>query len=32
VRNMLDLGRIEGGALHPSLELYDLAAVDGRAR
>ena len=25
VRNMLDLGRIEGGALHPSLELYDLA-------
>jgi two-component system sensor histidine kinase KdpD len=24
VRNMLDLGRIEGGALHPSLELYDL--------
>jgi two-component system sensor histidine kinase KdpD len=22
---MLDLGRIEGGALHPSLELYDLA-------
>lgn len=25
VRNMLDLSRIEGGALHPSLELYDLA-------
>jgi two-component system sensor histidine kinase KdpD len=25
VRNMLDLGRIEGGALHPSLQLYDLA-------
>ena len=25
VRNMLDLGRIEGGALHASLELYDLA-------
>jgi two-component system, OmpR family, sensor histidine kinase KdpD len=25
VRNMLDLGRIEGGALHPSPELYDLA-------
>jgi two-component system sensor histidine kinase KdpD len=25
VRNMLDLGRIEGGALRPSLELYDLA-------
>ena len=25
VRNMLDLGRIEGGALHPSLEAYDLA-------
>jgi two-component system sensor histidine kinase KdpD len=25
VRNMLDLGRIEGGALHPSLEIYDLA-------
>jgi two-component system, OmpR family, sensor histidine kinase KdpD len=25
VRNMLDLGRIEGGALHPSCELYDLA-------
>jgi two-component system sensor histidine kinase KdpD len=25
VRNMLDLGRIEGGALYPSLELYDLA-------
>ena len=25
VRNMLDLGRIEGGALHPLLELYDLA-------
>ncbi|HEX7490957.1 MAG TPA: ATP-binding protein [Candidatus Limnocylindrales bacterium] len=25
VRNMLDLGRIEGGALQPSLELYDLA-------
>ena len=25
VRNMLDLGRIQGGALHPSLELYDLA-------
>jgi two-component system sensor histidine kinase KdpD len=25
VRNMLDLGRIEGGALSPSLELYDLA-------
>ena len=25
VRNMLDLGRIEGGALHPSLELYELA-------
>ncbi|HEX7611684.1 MAG TPA: ATP-binding protein, partial [Candidatus Limnocylindrales bacterium] len=25
VRNMLDLGRIEGAALHPSLELYDLA-------
>jgi len=25
VRNMLDLGRIEGGALHPSLELYNLA-------
>ena len=24
VRNMLDLGRIEGGALRPSLELYDL--------
>jgi len=27
VRNMLDLGRIEGGALHPSLELYDLADI-----
>jgi two-component system, OmpR family, sensor histidine kinase KdpD len=25
VRNMLDLGRIEGGALEPSLELYELA-------
>jgi two-component system sensor histidine kinase KdpD len=25
VRNMLDLSRIEGGALHPSPELYDLA-------
>jgi two-component system, OmpR family, sensor histidine kinase KdpD len=25
VRNMLDLGRIQGGALRPSLELYDLA-------
>jgi two-component system sensor histidine kinase KdpD len=25
VRNMLDLSRIEGGALHPSLELYNLA-------
>jgi two-component system, OmpR family, sensor histidine kinase KdpD len=25
VRNMLDLSRIEGGALPPSLELYDLA-------
>jgi K+-sensing histidine kinase KdpD len=25
VRNMLDLSRIEGEALHPSLELYDLA-------
>jgi two-component system, OmpR family, sensor histidine kinase KdpD len=25
VRNMLDLGRIEGGALRPLLELYDLA-------
>jgi two-component system sensor histidine kinase KdpD len=25
VRNMLDLSRIEGGALHPDLELYDLA-------
>jgi two-component system sensor histidine kinase KdpD len=25
VRNMLDLGRIEGGALHPSLQVYDLA-------
>ena len=25
VRNMLDLGRIEGGALRPALELYDLA-------
>lgn len=25
VRNMLDLSRIEGGALRPSLELYDLA-------
>jgi two-component system sensor histidine kinase KdpD len=25
VRNMLDLGRIEGGALRPSVELYDLA-------
>ncbi len=25
VRNMLDLGRIEGGALNPTLELYDLA-------
>jgi two-component system sensor histidine kinase KdpD len=25
VRNMLDLGRIEGGALHPSPQLYDLA-------
>ena len=25
VRNMLDLGRIEGGALRPSLELYELA-------
>ena len=25
VRNMLDLGRIEGGALRPSPELYDLA-------
>jgi two-component system sensor histidine kinase KdpD len=25
VRNMLDLGRIEGEALDPSLELYDLA-------
>jgi two-component system sensor histidine kinase KdpD len=25
VRNMLDLGRIEGAALRPSLELYDLA-------
>lgn len=25
VRNMLDLSLIEGGALHPSLELYDLA-------
>jgi two-component system sensor histidine kinase KdpD len=25
VRNMLDLSRIEGGALHASLELYDLA-------
>ena len=25
VHNMLDLGRIEGGALHPSPELYDLA-------
>ncbi len=25
VRNMLDLGRIEGGALRPSLEPYDLA-------
>jgi two-component system, OmpR family, sensor histidine kinase KdpD len=25
VRNMLDLSRIEGGALHPSLQLYDLA-------
>jgi two-component system sensor histidine kinase KdpD len=24
VRNMLDLSRIEGGALHPDLELYDL--------
>jgi two-component system, OmpR family, sensor histidine kinase KdpD len=36
VRNMLDLGRIEGGALRPSLELYDLedivAAVVERAR
>jgi two-component system sensor histidine kinase KdpD len=25
VRNMLDLGRIEGGALRPALELYSLA-------
>ncbi len=25
VRNMLDLSRIEGGALHPSPELYDLS-------
>jgi two-component system sensor histidine kinase KdpD len=25
VRNMLDLSRIEGGALRPSLQLYDLA-------
>jgi two-component system sensor histidine kinase KdpD len=29
VRNMLDLGRIEGGALHPSLELYELADLVG---
>jgi two-component system sensor histidine kinase KdpD len=29
VRNMLDLGRIEGGALHPLLELYDLADLVG---
>jgi two-component system sensor histidine kinase KdpD len=29
VRNMLDLSRIEGGALHPSLELYDLADLAG---
>ncbi len=27
VRNMLDLGRIEGGALRPSVELYDLADI-----
>jgi two-component system sensor histidine kinase KdpD len=27
LRNMLDLGRIEGGALHPSPELYDLADI-----
>jgi two-component system sensor histidine kinase KdpD len=27
VRNMLDLGRIEGGALRPSLQLYELADV-----
>ncbi len=31
VQNMLDLGRIQGGALHPSLELYDLADVVGLA-
>jgi two-component system sensor histidine kinase KdpD len=29
VRNMLDLGRIEGGALNPSLELYELADLVG---
>ncbi len=27
VRNMLDLGRIEGGALSPSVQLYELADI-----
>ncbi len=27
LRNMLDLGRIDGGALRPSLELYELADI-----
>lgn len=27
VRNLLDLSRIEGGALHPELEIHDLAAI-----